>query len=72
MAKQSAFGDSLLVYRDKFIEDPRPDYPIKVRNDIQLQSHLLRVYDGLLIRMHRGWEATYGSLAHDFYWRNMD
>ena len=59
------------LYRDKFIEDPRPGYPIMVRNAIQLQSHLLRVYDGLLLRMHKRWEATYGSLAHDFSSRNM-
>jgi len=43
MAKRSAVIDSLLMYRDEFIEDP-DHYRIMVPNDIQLQRHLLRVY----------------------------
>ena len=66
MEKQSAFGESLLVYRDKFIEYPRPDYPIMVRNAIQLQSHLLRVYDGLLLRMHKRWKLPVADLPMTF------
>ena len=43
MAKRSAVIDSLLMYRDEFMEDP-DHYRIMVPNDIQLQRHLLRVY----------------------------
>ena len=52
------------------MEDP-DHYRIMVPNDIQLQRHLLRVYHDSPLGMHRGCEATYGSLSHDFYWRNM-
>jgi len=69
MAKRSAV-DSLLMYRDEFMEDPN-HYRIMVPNDIQLQRHLLKVYLDSPVGMHRGREATYGSLSYDFYWRNM-
>ena len=61
MAKRSAVVDSLLMYQDEFM----------VPNDIQLQRHLLKVYLDSPVGMHRGREATYGSLSYDFYWRNM-
>jgi len=67
MAKRSAVIDSLLMYRDEFMEDP-DHYCIVVPNDIQLQCHLLRVYHDSPLGMHRGCEATYGSLSHDFCW----
>ena len=70
MAKRSAVIDGLLMYRDEFMEDPN-HYRIMVPNDIQLQRHLLRVYHDSPVGMHRGREATYGSLSYDFYWRNM-
>ena len=70
MAKRSAVVDSLLMYRDEFMEEPN-HYRIMVPNDIQLQRHLLKVYHDSPVSMHRGLEATYGSLSHDFYWRNM-
>jgi len=70
MAKRSAVIDHLLMYRDEFTEDP-DHYRIMVPNDIQLQRHLLRVYHDSPLGMHRGHKATYGSLSHDFYWRNM-
>ena len=70
MAKRSAVVDSLLMYRDEFMEDPN-HYRIMVPNDIQLQRHLLKVYHDSPVGMHRGREATYGSLSYDFYWRNM-
>ena len=41
MAKRSAVVDSLLMYRDEFMEDPN-HYRIMVPNDIQLQRHLLK------------------------------
>ena len=61
MAKRSAVVDSLLMYRDEFMEDPN-HYRIMVPNDIQLQRHLLKVYHDSPLGMHRGREATYGSL----------
>ena len=70
MAQRSSIIDGLLMYRDEFMEDPG-HYRIMVPNDIQLQCHLLRVYHDSPLGMHRGREATYGSLSHDFYWRNM-
>ena len=70
MAKRSAINDSLLMYRDEFMEDPN-HYCIMVPNDIQLQCHLLKVYHDSPVSMHRGREATYGSLPYDFYWQNM-
>ena len=53
MAKRSAVDDSLLMYQDEFM----------VPNDIQLQRHLLKVYLDSPVGMHRGREATYGSLS---------
>ena len=70
MTTRSALIDSFLMYRDDFIEDPN-HYPIMIPNDIQLQRHLLKVYNNSPVGVHRGREATYGSLSHDFYWRNM-
>ena len=70
MAKRSAVVDSLLMYRDEFIEDPN-HYRIMVPNDIQLQRHLLNVYHDSPVGMHRWRETTYRSLWYDFYWRNM-
>ena len=70
MAKSSAVVDSLLMYRDEFMEDPS-HYRIMVPNDIQLERHLLKVYHDSPVGIHRGREATYGSLSYDFYWRNM-
>ena len=70
MAKRSAVVDSLLMYQDEFMEDPN-HYRIMVPNDIQLQRHLLKVYHDSPVGMHRGREATYGSLSYDFYWQNM-
>ena len=61
MAKRSAVVDSFLMYRDEFMEDPN-HYRIMVPNDIQLQRHLLKVYHDSPLGMHRGREATYGSL----------
>ena len=70
MAMRSAVIDGLLMYRDEFMVDPH-HYRIMVPKDIYLQRHLLRVYDGSHVGMHRGREATYGSFSYDFYWRNM-
>ena len=70
MAKRSAVIDSLLLYRDELMEDPN-HYRVMVSNDIQLQRHLIQVYHDSPIIMHRGRDATYGALSHDFYWRNM-
>ena len=70
MAKRSAVIDGLLLYRDELMEDPN-HYRVMVPNDIQLQRHLIQVYHDSPIGMHRGRDATYGALSHDFYWRNM-
>ena len=68
MAKRSAVMDSLLMYGDELMEEPN-HYRIMLPNDIQLQRHLLRVHHNLPVGMHRGHEATHGSLSYDFYWR---
>ena len=52
--------NSLLTYRDEFMEDP--NHRIMLPNDIQLQRHLLRVYHDSPVGMHRAHLATYGSL----------
>ena len=52
------------------MEDPN-HYRVMVPNNIQLQRHLIQVYHDSPIGMHRGRDATYGALSHDFYWRNM-
>lgn len=70
MAKRSAVIDGLLLYRDELMEDPN-HYRVMVPNNIQLQRHLIQVYHDSPIGMHRGRDATYGALSHDFYWRNM-
>ena len=70
MAKRSAVIDGLLLYRDELMDDPN-HYRVLVPNNIQLQRHLIQVYHDSPIGMHRGRDATYGALSHDFYWRNM-
>ena len=70
MAKRSAVIDALLLYRDELMEDPN-HYRVMVPNNIQFQRHLIQVYHDSPIGMHRGRDATYGALSHDFYWRNM-
>ena len=70
MAKRVAVIDGLLLHRDELMEYPS-HYRVVVPNDIQLQRHLIRVYHNSPTGMHRGREATYGALSHDFYWRNM-
>ena len=70
MAKRSAVIDGLIMYRDELMEDPN-HYRVMAPNDIQLQRHLIQVYHDSPIGMHRGREAIYGALSHDFYWRNM-
>ena len=52
------------------MEDPN-HYRIMVPNDIQLQRHLSRAYHDSPIGRHRGREATYEALTHDFYWPNV-
>ena len=69
MAKRSAVVDSLLMYQDKFVEDPN-HYCIMVPNDIQLKCHLLKEYHDTPVGMHQGRKASYGSLSYEFYWRN--
>ena len=63
MAMRSAVIDNLLMYRDEFMEDPN-HYRIMVPNDIQLQPRLLKEYHDSPVGMHRGREATYGSLSY--------
>ena len=58
MAMFSPFIDGLLMYRDEFMVDPH-HYRIMVPKDIYLQRHLLRVYHGSHVGMHRGRKATY-------------
>ena len=58
------------MYRDEFMADPN-HYRYVALDDIELRRHLLRAYHDSPVAMHRGKEATYLSLATDFYSRNM-
>ena len=58
------------MYRDELMDNPN-HYRYVVPDDIQFRRHLLRAYHDSPVAMHRGREATYQSLANDFYWRNM-
>ena len=68
IAKRSAIA--FLSIEDELMADPH-HYGIMISHDIQLQRHLLKVYHDSPVGIHRGREATYGALSHDFYWRNM-
>ena len=68
IAKRSAIA--FLSIEDELTADPH-HYGIMIPHDIQLQRHLLKVYHDSPVGIHRGREATYGALSHDFYWRNM-
>jgi len=65
-SKRAAIIDGILMYRDEFMDDPN-HYRYVVPDDIQLRRHLLRAYHDSPLAMHRGREATYQSLAKDFY-----
>ena len=69
-AKLSAIIDGLLMYSDEFMDD-RDHFRIFVPSDPQLQKHFLCAYHDSLMGMHRGRDATYNCLSHDFYWHNM-
>lgn len=58
------------MYRDEFMDDPN-HYCYVVPDDIKFHQNLLQAYHDSPVAMHRGREATYQSLAKDFYWRNM-
>ena len=59
------------MYRDELMDNPN-HYRYVVPNDIiQFHRHLLRGYHDSAVAIHRGREATYQSLANNFYWRNM-
>ena len=62
--------DDLILYSDVLMDDPS-HLRIFVPSDIELQRHLLQAYHDSPIGMHRGRDATYNSLSHDFYWRHM-
>ena len=62
--------DDLILYSDVLMDDPS-HLRIFVPSDIELQQHLLQAYHDSPIGMHRGCDATYNSLSHDFYWRHM-
>ena len=52
------------------MDDPT-HYRILIPSDPTLQRHLIRAYHDSPLSMHRGKDATYNTLSHDFYWRHM-
>ena len=58
------------MYSDEFLDDPG-HFRIFVPDNKDLKTKLLRIYHDTPIGMHRGRDATYHALAHDFYWRGM-
>ena len=70
IAKRAKLIDGILYYADEFMPDSH-HFRIYVPSDTSLQRHLLYAYHNSPIGMHRGRDATYNSLSHDFYWRNM-
>lgn len=70
-SKRAAIIDGVLMYRDELMDNPN-HYRYVVPNDIiQFHRHLLRGYHDSAVAIYRGREATYQSLAKNFYWRNM-
>ena len=68
--KRAAIIDGVLMYRDELMDNPN-HYRYVVPDDIQFHRHQLRGYHDSAVAMHRGREATYQSLANNFYRRNM-
>ena len=58
------------MYSDVLMDDPN-HLRIFVSSNIELQCHLFNAYHDSSIGMHRGHDATYNTLSHDFYWRHM-
>lgn len=69
-SKRAEVIDGVLIYRDELMDDPN-HYRYVVPDDTEFPQHLLRAYHDPPVAMHRGREATYQSLAKDFYWRRM-
>ena len=69
-ASQCKIVDDHIMYSDILMDDPN-HLRIFVPSNIELQRHLLHAYHDSSIGMHRGHDATYNSLSHDFYWRHM-
>ena len=70
IATRSKIVDDLIMYSDVLMDDPTHLH-IFVPSDIELQHHLLCAYHDSSAGMHRGRDATYNCLSHDFYWRHM-
>ena len=62
--------DDLIMYADVLMDDPT-HYCILIPSDPTLQCHLIHAYHESPLGMHRGRDATYNTLSHDFYWRHM-
>ena len=58
------------MYSDEFLDDSG-HFRIFVPDNKDLKTKLLRAYHDSPIGMHRGPDATYHTLAQDFYWRGM-
>ena len=52
------------------MDDPN-HYRYIVPDDVEFRRHLLQAYHDSTVAMNRGREATFQSLAKEFYWKNI-